>query len=246
MITYIVMRGDTMWSIARKHGIKFEDLIIENPQITNPNLIYPGQIIYIPSGNFFETYTVLPGDTMWDIAKMYGISLNSLIAKNPQIKNPNLIHPGQIINISDFNNEPEITNGMPSVPNDIRALEEEVIRLVNEERSKVGVSLLTENKELSNIARMKSQDFIDKNYFSHNSPTYGSPFEMLDNLNVNYTAAAENIASGQRSSREAMTTWMNSPGHKANILNSAFNQIGVGVARDRNGNLYWTQLFIRS
>lgn len=246
MITYIIMRGDTLWNIARKHGITLDELIVTNPQITNPNLIYPGQIINIPNKNNIETYTVLPGDTMWDIANMYGVSLNNLVANNPQINNPNLIHPGQIINISSINNGPGKTNGVPSTPNDIKALEEEVIRLVNVERSRAGISTLTENEELRNIARLKSQDFVDNNYFSHNSPTYGSPFEMLDRFNVNYTAAAENIASGQRSALEVMNTWMNSPGHKANILNTSFNQIGVGIARDSKGKLYWTQIFIRN
>ncbi|MDD2377223.1 MAG: CAP domain-containing protein, partial [Bacilli bacterium] len=134
----------------------------------------------------------------------------------------------------------------PSAPSDIRALETEVIRLVNAERSRAGQPTLTENNEVSRVARTKSQDFINNNYFSHNSPTYGSPFEMLRSFGVSYTAAAENIARGQRTAEEVMNTWMNSSGHRANILNSTYNQIGVGVARDNNGTLYWTQMFIRS
>ncbi len=177
------------------------------------------------------TYKVVPGDNMWQIAIKHGIKLNSLIVANPQIKNPALIFPGQILNIPS-------TVNTPSTPDDIRTLETEVIRLVNAERKKAGRSALAENSEVSRVARIKSKDFIDNNYFSHNSPTYGSPFDMLKSFGIKYTAAAENIANGQRSAAEVMKTWMNSPGHKANILSSTYNQIGVGVARDNKGNLF--------
>ncbi len=86
---------------------------------------------------------------------------------------------------------------------------------------------------------------IDKNYFDHNSPTYGSPFDMMKSFNIDYSAAGENIAKGQRSAQEVVTGWMNSQGHRENILNSNYNQIGVGCVADSNGTLYWTQMFIR-
>lgn len=184
------------------------------------------------------TYTVMPGDTMWQIATKQGISLSSLLAANPQITNSTLIFPGQTINI------PSTTN-VPSVSSDIRALETEVIRLVNIERAKAGRSALTENSKISNVARIKAKDFINNSYFSHNSPTYGTPFEMLRSFGITFTAAAENIASGQRSAAEVMNTWMNSSGHRTNILNSTYNQIGVGVARDNKDNTFWVQMFIR-
>ncbi|MDD2409558.1 MAG: SafA/ExsA family spore coat assembly protein [Bacilli bacterium] len=238
MTTYIVMQGDTMWQIATKYGIELNKLLLANPQITNPTLIYPGQIINIPQNNTL-TYTVMPGDSMWDIAQKQGLNLTDLVAKNPQITNPAFITPGQIINIS-------YTGENPDVSNDIKSLELEVIRLVNSERERAGITPLIENNNLNNIARTKSQDFINNNYFSHNSPIYSSPFDMLDSYGIRYTAAAENIASGQRDPIEVMHYWMGSSGHKANILNPTLNQIGVGVARDKDGNLYWTQMFIRS
>ena len=68
---------------------------------------------------------------------------------------------------------------------------------------------------------------------------------MLKSFGITYTAAGENIANGQRTAAEVMNSWMNSSGHRANILNSAYNQIGVGVARDKNGNLFWTQMLVR-
>jgi len=232
------MRGDTMWNIATQYGIELNELLLANPQITNPTLIYPGQIINIPQNNTL-TYIVMPGDSMWSIAQKHGQNLNDLIAKNPQITNPAFITPGQKINIS-------YTSETPSDSNDNRSLELEVIRLVNKEREKAGITQLIENDKISNVARTKSKDFINNNYFSHNSPIYGSPFDMLDSYGIKYTAAAENIASGQRNPTEVMYYWMSSSGHRANILNSTLNQIGVGVARDNDGNLYWTQMFIRS
>jgi uncharacterized YkwD family protein/spore coat assembly protein SafA len=178
------------------------------------------------------THTVVKGDTMWKIAVKYQIGVSELIAANPQIKNPDLIYPGQVIYIPNID--------------DIKALENEVIRLVNVERVKRGLQPLTANWEVCRVARYKSQDMIDKNYFGHQSPTYGSPFVMLDNFGIKFSAAGENIAYGQRTPQEVMNAWMNSPGHRSNILSSVYNQIGVGVAKKANGTCYWTQMFIKS
>ncbi|WP_446897350.1 CAP domain-containing protein [Clostridium sp. LBM24168] len=126
----------------------------------------------------------------------------------------------------------------------ISAEANEVIRLVNAERSKNGLAPLKANAELSKVASVKAQDMIDKNYFSHTSPTYGSPFDMMKKFGISYTAAGENIAYGQKTPAEVMNAWMNSSGHRANILNSNFTEIGVGVAKDKNGTPYWVQMFI--
>ena len=91
---------------------------------------------------------------------------------------------------------------------------------------------------------MKSQDMIDKNYFDHNYPTYGSPFDMMRKFGVSYRAASENIAEGQIYPQEIMNDWMNSEGHRKNILNPNFTTLGVGVAKTSSGRLYWTQMFI--
>ena len=90
-------------------------------------------------------------------------------------------------------------------------------------------------------ARAKSKDMSSKGYFSHTSPTYGSPFDQMKQFGVSYRSAGENIAMGQRTPEEVVRGWMNSPGHKANILSSDFTHIGIGY--DKNGN-YWTQQFI--
>ena len=86
---------------------------------------------------------------------------------------------------------------------------------------------------------------IANGYFAHNSPTYGSPFDMMESFGLRFTAAAENIAYGQRTPAEVMNAWMNSPGHRSNILSGNVSEIGVGVAAKSNGVLYWTQMFIR-
>lgn len=247
MTTYTVMNGDTMWSIATKNKISLNDLIKANPQVSNPGFILPGQTINIPTNNK-TTYTIMPGDTMWSIATKNKINLNDLIKANPQVSNPTLILSGQTINIPTTTSTPSQDN-IPSttnVPSDIKSLEAEVIRLVNIERTKAGIPALTSNDKISNVARIKSNDFIESNYFSHNSPTYGTPFEMLKSFGITFTAAAENIASGQGTAAQVMNSWMNSSGHRTNILNSTYNQIGVGVAKDSKGNMYWTQLFIKN
>lgn len=177
------------------------------------------------------TYTVQSGDSLWKIAVKYQVGVSELISLNTQLKNPNLIYVGQKINI-------------PTTP-EITAIEKEVARLVNVERAKVGLPALSYNWQLARTARIKSEDMRNNNYFSHTSPTYGSPFDMMRNFGISYTAAGENIAMGQRTAAEVMNGWMNSPGHRSNILNSSFTQIGVGYAKNSSGRIYWTQQFIR-
>ncbi|MFD2923612.1 CAP domain-containing protein [Halobacillus naozhouensis] len=122
--------------------------------------------------------------------------------------------------------------------------EEKVVQLVNEERAKEGLSPLKMHDRLSDLARMKSQDMADKGYFSHTSPTYGSPFDMMQQYNFSYSAAGENIAAGQRTPQEVVEGWMNSPGHRANIMNEHFTHIGVGYVEGGSYGTYWTQLFM--
>lgn len=132
-------------------------------------------------------------------------------------------------------------NGEAETEYAVSEYEAEVVRLVNEIRADYGLSELTLNEELSAVARLKSEDMRDKHYFSHNSPTYGSPFDMMKRFGISYRTAGENIAMGQRTPQEVVNGWMNSEGHRANILNASFTQIGVGYA---DGGNYWTQMFI--
>lgn len=119
--------------------------------------------------------------------------------------------------------------------------EKKVAELVNEIRAEYGLSALKLNTELSGVARAKSQDMKDKNYFSHTSPTYGSPFDMMKTFGISYRTAGENIAMGYSTPEKVVDAWMNSEGHRANILNSSYKEIGVGYV---SGGNYWTQMFI--
>lgn len=174
------------------------------------------------------SHTVVSGDSMWKIAVKYQIGLSEIKAANPQITNPDLIYPGQILNI-------------PENDSAVLEYEREVIRLVNEIRVQNGLNELKHNWELSRVARYKSQDMKDRGYFSHTSPTYGSPFQMMKSFGITYRSAGENIARGQRTPSEVVNAWMNSSGHRANILNASFTEIGVGYVASGN---YWTQMFI--
>ncbi|WP_077324539.1 CAP domain-containing protein [Virgibacillus siamensis] len=119
--------------------------------------------------------------------------------------------------------------------------EQQVVQLTNKERTERGLSELKVSTELSKVAREKSRDMAENNYFSHNSPTYGSPFDMMKQFGISYRTAGENIAKGQRTPQEVVNAWMNSEGHRKNILNPSFTHIGVGYVE--NGNI-WTQQFI--
>ena len=121
--------------------------------------------------------------------------------------------------------------------------QQEVLNLVNKERTSRGLKPLTLNAKLSNVATMKSQDMINKNYFDHTSPTYGSPFDMMNKFGISYRTAGENIAMGQTTPQQVMNSWMNSEGHRKNILNPNFTELGVGIASN-GSSLYWTQMFI--
>ena len=133
------------------------------------------------------------------------------------------------------------TSGMQT--SSMNSDEKEVFDLINKQRTNNGLPALQNDSEVQRIARIKAQDMVDNNYFSHNSPTYGSPFDMLKSFKVSYKTAGENIAANSSNS-SAVTAWMNSSGHKANILNSSFNYTGIGVVSSpRYGKMY-VQMFI--
>jgi uncharacterized YkwD family protein len=122
----------------------------------------------------------------------------------------------------------------------------DVFWLVNTERVKHQLPPLTLHTELSRVARHKSADMLEHQYFSHTSPTYGSPFDMMRHFGLTFQASGENIAAGYLSPYQAMNGWMNSEGHRRNILSTNFTQIGVGYVNGQTGyRSYWTQLFMR-
>ncbi len=127
----------------------------------------------------------------------------------------------------------------PQAPETVSSLEQQVAELVNRERAAYGLSPLTLSAQLSSGARLKSQDMRDNGYFDHTSPTYGTPFEMMAQLGITYATAGENIAMGYSTAEAVVEAWMNSAGHRANILSENYTQIGVGYVDG-----YWTQWFL--
>jgi uncharacterized YkwD family protein/spore coat assembly protein SafA len=178
-----------------------------------------------------DTYTVQPGDSLWKIAVKYQVGLSEIIAANPQFRNPNLIYPGDKVTV------PLLTG--------VKSIESQVIQLVNQERAAHGLKALKANWQLSRVARIKSEDMRVQGYFSHTSPTYGSPFDMIRAFQIDFRTAGENIAAGQSTAKQVMESWMNSPGHRQNILNADFTELGVGYASGGSQRHYWTQMFIR-
>lgn len=177
-----------------------------------------------PDNSFI--YVIKSGDTLWKISVKYEVGISEIVTLNPQIVSPDMIFPNQQIKIPNLDA--------------VKSIENEIIRLTNVERAKAGLPALKRNWQISRVARYKSEDMKNKGYFSHTSPTYGSPFTMLKNFGINFNYAGENIAYGQRTPQQVVNAWMNSSGHRANILNKNYTEIGVGFSE----GYYYTQMFI--
>ena len=190
--------------------------------------VLTARLLAVPAGAAPLSHTVVPGDTMWKLAVQYQVGTSEIIQANPQVSNPGLIYPGQVLNI-------------PQLSQTTASFEAEVVRLVNNIRQQNGLKPLTENWELSRVARYKSQDMLDNSYFAHNSPTYGTPFQMMKAFGLSFRTAGENIAKGYATPQAVVNGWMNSSGHRANILNANYTQIGVGYVAQGS---YWTQMFM--
>lgn len=207
------------------------------------------------SQSFAKEITVQKGDTMWLIAQRYNVSFAEVLRLNKMHHiNVNIIHPNDIIYLPDkgtgtSTGNNSSTDKIPDKNNTptgsaISQQAQDVLQLVNKERAKQGLKSLTLSTNLTSIANVKAKDMATKNYFSHTSPTYGSPFDMLQHFGVSYRSAGENIAAGQRTPQEVMTAWMNSSGHRANILNSTYTELGVGYYKGGSYGTEWVQLFI--
>jgi len=121
--------------------------------------------------------------------------------------------------------------------------EKEVFALINEQRKANGLAELQIDDELQNVARLKAQDMVDNDYFAHQSPTYGSPFDMMKNNQIVYKTAGENIA-GNSDNKKAVEAWLNSESHKDNILNNSYNYTGVAVVSSSKYGKIFVQMFI--
>lgn len=188
------------------------------------------------------------GDSMWRIAKRYNVPFAKILILNKHFRNQDMIHPQDEIELPDGSSGAS-THDTGDSGSSARQAEttqaEAILKLVNQERAKAGLTALELSSKLTEIANIKARDMADKNYFAHESPTYGTPFQMLKHFGVSYTYAGENIAAGQKSAEEVMNSWMNSSGHRANILNENYTQLGVGFTRGGEYGTEWVQLFIK-
>ncbi|WP_052158824.1 S-layer homology domain-containing protein [Halobacillus sp. BBL2006] len=166
-----------------------------------------------------------------------------------------LFKPNQSINRAEFSvtlaatmnhtfiNESERLAGFSN--HELSAFEKRVVELTNEERTSQGLEPLAIDTSLSRVAQYKSRDMIINSYFAHESPTYGSPFDMMGEYNITYQSAAENIAAGMRTPEGVVNAWMDSPGHRKNILDGDLTHIGIGYVEGGPYGHYWTQMFIQ-
>jgi uncharacterized YkwD family protein len=226
-----IQSGDSLQSVAAAYGVSINNLLAANPEIITQPYICPGIAISVPQPSIMPPIYTQQQTPQIQIPQI----------QTPQIQTPVYPTPTPIPQPSTGTGT---TGTGTSTGSETLTMEQQVAALVNSERASRGLDPLTWNQNLANIARVKSDDMASNNYFSHTSPTYGSPFDMLKSFGVSYTAAGENIASGQTTAQTVMDTWMNSAGHAANILNGNFTEIGVGYSYN-NGSPIWTQLFLR-
>lgn len=176
-----------------------------------------------------EYIRIFAGIGDWYVVQVEGDYIGAVSKKYVKAIYPNSSNTGS----SDQNTQTSTMN----------ANEKEVFNLINQQRTNNGLQALKMDDEVRRVARIKAQDMVDNNYFSHNSPTYGSPFDMLKSFKISYKSAAENIA-GNSSNSGAVNSWMNSSGHKANILNGNYNYTGIGVVSSSKYGKIFVQMFI--
>lgn len=136
------------------------------------------------------------------------------------------------------------SNTTTSTSFSMSANEKIIFDLLNEQRTKAGLPKLSADATLFKVARLKAQDMVKNSYFSHTSPTYGSPFKMMKTYGISYKVAGENIA-GNPSLQDAVISWMNSATHKQNILSNSYNYIGIGVEKSDTYGYIISTMFIR-
>lgn len=202
--------------------------------------------------------TVQPGESIWRIAQEYHLDFETLKELNRRLHDDlNLIHPGDKVHThadtGTGKDHDESTGATGNAQPDNSVTEKEtsasetqaqaVLNLVNSERAKQGLKPLKLDSALNQVATAKAKDMADNGYFSHDSPTYGSPFDQMRTFGIDYKSAGENIAAGQKTAQDVMNSWMNSAGHRANILNPNYTNLGVGYYAGGSYGVYWVQSF---
>ncbi len=179
-----------------------------------------------------EYIRVFAGVGDWYIVQVEGDYIGAVSKKYIKPIYPNSSNTGS--------NENSTTDNQTSSMN---ADEKEVFDLINKQRINNGLTALKVDNEVQRVARIKAEDMVQNNYFAHESPTYGTPFNMLNSFKISYKSAGENIAANSSNSG-AVKAWMNSSGHKANILSSKYNYTGIGVVSSPKYGKIYVQMFI--
>lgn len=205
----------------------------------------------------YAYYRVQPGDTLSGLATRFKTA--TAVLKQLNRLSTDTIYAGQIILVPLTGTQltpapappapapqpvPPPSPAVPTQPvSGLTQAEQQMLDLVNRERVNAGLRPLQADLQLTRLARLKSQDMINNNYFAHQSPTYGSPFDMMRADGVSYRYAGENLA-GTPSVERAHSGLMNSPGHRANILNANYTHIGIGAVSGGPYGMMFTQMFI--
>ena len=240
MIVMAIIFAFTIFKISKSFAMQsYYKLDFQTGLVTATNLYVrsgPGTQYKIVTSVPKNTYIrVFAGVRDWYVVQVEGDYIGAVSKKYVKPIYPNSSGGGS----STTNNTTTPSGNTTGMNSD----EQEVFNLINQQRANNGLPALKMDSEVQRVARIKAQDMVNNNYFSHTSPTYGSPFDMLKSFKVSYRTAGENIA-GNSSNSGAVNAWMNSPGHRANILNSSFNYTGIGVVTGSKYGKIYVQMFI--
>ena len=236
VFTFTITKLTTSFGMQHYYNVDFSTAIVKASTLnvrSGPGTNYP--VVAKVGKN--EYIRVFSGVGNWYIVQVEGDYVGAVSKQYVKAIYPN--SGGSSTGGGSTNGSGNTTTSTSGLTTD----ELEVFNLINKQRTKNGLSALKIDSEVQNVARIKAQDMVNNNYFSHTSPTYGSPFDMLNSFKVSYKTAGENIA-GNSSNSAAVTAWMNSSGHKANILNSSFNYTGIGVVKGSKYGKIYVQMFI--
>ncbi|SEG04737.1 CAP domain-containing protein [Paenibacillus sp. UNC499MF] len=237
-----VSGGETLSTLSNKYGIDLASLLTSNPQLKNANFIWKGVQIVVPTAPPALEKPSVQTPSAPAPEKKPEAQKPSVPAAKPSTPAPETEAPVSTPKPTAKPSAPAATPAPKPVEKPAASQSEyadQVVTLVNQERAKAGLKPLASDSALAAMALDKAKDMYTNNYFDHNSPTYGSPFDMMKSYGISYTYAGENIAQGQRTPQDVMNSWMNSPGHRQNILSPNFTKIGVAYY---NGE--WVQEFI--
>ncbi|SFE79140.1 CAP domain-containing protein [Alteribacillus iranensis] len=244
---YTVQKGDSFWKVAKIFNLSIDELKSVNPSLENIQWIKIGEQLELPGQVEKDTPN---GDLEGNEKEEAATPEQESDDQDKQQANQDRDQASNEQNVTQEEEAQEQESVSEEETNDTQEtvteseFEQEVIRLTNVEREQRGLEPLEAYSELSDVARDKSKDMRDNGYFSHDSPTYGSPFDMMDTYGIEYRGAGENIAAGQRTPEEVVQGWMDSQGHRENILNGSFTHIGVGHVEGGSYGHYWTQMFV--